>query len=1066
MLRTQPWEAGATNPQIKSLQELKSLRQRLVDDVDRGKPTLVICGHTACEASASDRVVRRVKQHLLLHDLVEKVNLRVTGCHGFCEMGPSIITEPQGAFYTQLHHYHVPRIIDAVLEGKYVEQLLYKDPVTGRPYFDYNDIPFFKKQRRSLLRRNEQIDPIRLLNYLAIGGYGGLERVLENPDPHWIIDEVKRSKIRGRGGAGFPTGRKWELASLQNGGRGKYVVCNADEGDPGAYMDRSILEGNPHSVIEGMIIGGIAIGAEEGVVFVRHEYPAAIKQTLIAARVAREYGLLGKNILGTGLDFDIQIIKSAGAFVCGEETALIRTVEGFVGEPKQRPPYPIEKGIHGKPTCINNVETWANIPLILQHGGDEYAQVGTEGSTGTKVFSLVGKIRNTGLVEVPMGTTIGEIVYDIGGGAQDGSTIKAIQIGGPSGGCIPADRFDLPIDYDSLREAGAIMGSGGMIVMDQDTCMVDVAKYFMTFLEDESCGKCFTCRKGTQRMRELLDDVSRGAATLETLDLLEELAKTVQSTTMCGLGQSAPNPVLSTLRYFRHEYERHIVDKRCDAFVCKELVAAPCQSGCPIGTEVWRYVAHIARGEYEEAYRAIRETNPFPSICSRVCDHKCEMRCRLGTTGEDPIAIRALKRFVTDNVEPSAYQPARCADKRDQRVAIVGAGPAGLTAAHLLSLDGYQVTVFDANDEPGGMLMLGIPSYRLPRDVLRREVNALIGDDVTLKMNTVLGRDITIDGLFDDGFEAVFLAIGALASQRLRVQGEDAAGVVPSIEFLEQFNLHGKSLARGRVGVIGGGNSAVDAARVALRQEGVEKVTIIYRRTRAEMPAFQEEITAALDEGVALETLLSPLSVVTEEGNLTALTCERNELGERDASGRRRPVPIEGSEVRIDLDTLIVAIGEKPALEGIVNREGGPKATLWGTLAVDAGTLATSRPGLFAGGDLVTGPNTVVDAIAAGKRAAVVIERYLRGETLRAPASHGRPSTYVEPAAPDDHFAGAARLRVPHAPAQARAHSLVEVEGAVGEVAARREALRCLRCDLEFTRTATEPEAVTRASGE
>lgn len=1052
-------------PELTSTDDLRQLRTRLVDNSGDAKPTIIVCAGTACQASESYRITRRVKQYLLMNDLVETINLRITGCQGFCEMGPFILTEPQRAFYTKLHHYHVPRIVDAMLHDKYVDELLYKDPATDERYYDYNEIPFFSKQQRTLLGENQKLDPIRFFDYVAKGGYSALEKVLANPDAAWVLEEIKRSKLRGRGGAGFSTGTKWELAS-QKVSSEKYVVCNADEGDPGAYMDRSILEGNPHSVLEGMLIGGVAMGATEGFVFVRHEYPLAIKNTLIAIRNAREYGLLGKNILGSGIDYDINIVKSAGAFVCGEETALIRTIEGFIGEPRQRPPYPIEKGIYGKPTCINNVETLANVPIIIQNGADEYTKVGTPESTGTKVFSLVGKIRNTGLVEVPMGTLIREIVYDIGGGAQDGRKIKAVQIGGPSGGCIPQKDFDLPIDYDSLTGAGAIMGSGGMIVMDDHTCMVDVAKYFMNFLQDESCGKCFTCRKGTQRMYELLDDITRGDGTPATLELLEELAQAVKDTTMCGLGQSAPNPVLSTLRYFRDEYDRHILDKRCDAFVCKDLVGAPCQSACPIGTEAWRYVAHIAAGDYEKAYEALREANPFPSICARVCDHKCEHRCRLGTTGEDPLAIRALKRFVTDNVDPGSYVPPRTAKKENKKVAIVGAGPAGLTAAHLLSLGGYSVTLLDANPEPGGMLLLGIPSYRLPRDVLKKEIAALIDENITLRMDTVLGRDTSIDELFGEGFDAVFLAMGATKSRLLGIDGEEAGGVYPSIEFLKEFNLNGKALAKGHVGVIGGGNSAIDAARISLRQEAVDKVTIIYRRTRDEMPAFPDEIEAAIEEGVVLETLLSPTKVLSSDGRVSAVECVKNQLGTRDASGRRRPVPIQDSEHTVQLDTLIVAIGEQPDIDGLFKEEAsGLNATKWGTLDSVPETLATGRRGVFAGGDVVTGPNTVVDAIAAGKKAAVSIVQFLSGEELRPAVSGSRPTVYVEPTAAPEGRKSRSRPREARAPLAERTASFVEVERALNADAARSEAGRCLRCDLEFTQPSPVEVGVKIASG-
>ncbi|MGB2959740.1 MAG: NADH-ubiquinone oxidoreductase-F iron-sulfur binding region domain-containing protein, partial [Bacteroidota bacterium] len=650
---------AATPQRLASIEALRALRIRAGSNHDPHSPTIIIPAGTCGQASGANDLIRAAKREVLNRRLTGRIHLRVTGCHGFCQMEPSVLIEPQETFYPRLRMDDIPRIVDAVLRGDLVRDLLYRNPATGEQIEKQSEIPFFREQVRTILSRNERIDPIRILHYIEAGGYEALATVLERGDPTWVVEQVKLSGLRGRGGAGFPTGRKWELLAQQRNGRGKILVCNADEGDPGAYMDRSVLEGNPHSIIEGMIIGAFATGATEGVVYVRNEYPLAIKHLIIALRQAMDMGLLGSEILGTGFSFDINLVKGAGAFVCGEETSLIRSVEGKMGEPRQRPPYPVQRGIDGKPTAINNVETWANIPVIIATGGQEFQQVGATRNSGTKIFSLEGKVKNTGLVEVPLGVTIGHIVNDIGGGSAGRARIKAVQTGGPSGGCIPARMFDLPIDYDSLVSAGSIMGSGGMIVMDENTCMVDVAKYFMAFLKDESCGKCLTCRKGTQRMYEILEDIVLGRGRPDHVGLLEELALVVKDASMCGLGQSAPNPVLSTLRYFREEFERHIHQKRCDAFVCKELVAAPCMSACPIGTESWRYIAHIARGEFEEAYQAIRETNPFPSVCARVCNHPCEERCRVGTHGGQAIAIRALKRFITDRVDPSVYRPVR-----------------------------------------------------------------------------------------------------------------------------------------------------------------------------------------------------------------------------------------------------------------------------------------------------------------------------------------------------------------------------------------------------------------------
>ena len=575
---------------LKSIDDFNALQARMLADRDPNIPVIVIPAGTCGQASGANDLIRIAKRELLARGLTDKIHLRITGCHGFCQAEPSVLIEPHGTFYPRVGPREMARIVGAVACGDILEDLLWKDPKTRKRVGRQRDIPFFRGQTRSILSRNEKVDPIRVYNYVEHGGYAALVKVLTQGNPQWVMEEIKASGLRGRGGAGFPTGLKWELLAKQPNGRGKFLVCNADEGDPGAYMDRSVLEGNPHSIIEGMLIGAFASGATDGVVYVRTEYPLAIKHLVIALRQARELGLLGEDILGTGFFFNIRMVKGAGAFVCGEETALIRSIEGKMGEPRQRPPFPVEKGIQGRPTAINNVETWANVPIIITRGAREFAKIGTPRNTGTKIFSLVGKVKNTGLVEVPMGITIGEIVHDIGGGPSGRAEIKAVQTGGPSGGCIPSSMFDLPIDYESLTEAGSIMGSGGMIVMDENTCMVDVAKYFMKFLKDESCGKCFTCRKGTQRMWEILDDISKGKGTHGHLDLLEELALVVKDTSMCGLGQTASNPVLTTLRYFRDEYLTHLERRFCPATVCRELftyrVLAEKCTGCALCVKV------------------------------------------------------------------------------------------------------------------------------------------------------------------------------------------------------------------------------------------------------------------------------------------------------------------------------------------------------------------------------------------------------------------------------------------------------------------------------------------------
>ena len=607
---------------IACVEDFIHFRQLITDEPDEGKPCLVISAGTCGQASGANDIIRVTKRYIVEHDLHDQVVLRITGCMGFCEMEPFILVEPGNIIYPKPELPDVPKIIDSAIEGRVIEEMAYREDEGQRMGGSVFEVPFVKNQTRTILDKNQKLDPIRILNYLRNGGYAALEKVLLNPDPVWIIDEITKAGLRGRGGAGFPTGRKWEAArTAGNGTAPKFVVCNADEGDPGAYMDRSLLEGNPHSIIEGMIIAGIAIGARQGYVYVRSEYPLAIKHARIAIRQARDMGILGESVMSTNLDFDIEIIKGAGAFVCGEETALIRSIEGRIGRPEQRPPYPVEKGVWGYPTCINNVETLANVPVIINKGAAEYAQVGVEGNRGTKIFSLVGKIRNTGLVEVPFGTSLRDVVYAIGGGPLAGKKIKAVQTGGPSGGCIPEHMFDLPIDYESLAEAGSIMGSGGMIVMDEDTCMVDIARYYTNFLQAESCGKCSTCREGLQRMNEILSNIAEGRGNMEDIALLEELGGVVRDASLCGLGQTAPNPVLSTIRYFRDEYIAHIVEKRCPAGVCKALIrymideeqctgCGVCKKSCPQGA---------IEGEPKEPHIIAQDTCVKCGICYELC---------------------------------------------------------------------------------------------------------------------------------------------------------------------------------------------------------------------------------------------------------------------------------------------------------------------------------------------------------------------------------------------------------------------------------------------------------------
>ncbi len=569
---------------LESREDLNQFRNSLRSDASsHAKQIVSLCGGSGCGAYGTETVHQSLRDELQRHNLQDDVTVKFSGCHGFCEKGPIMVIHPEGIFYSRLKSENIPEIVEKTIKkGEVIDALVFKDPVAKQKIIHEKDIPFYQLQQRIILGNNARIDPTRIEDYIAVGGYAALEKALFSMQPEEIITEVKQSGLRGRGGGGFPAGIKWETCRRQEGE--KHIICNADEGDPGAYMDRSLLEGNPHSVLEGMIIAAIAIGSHSGYVYVRHEYPLAVKNLTTALISAEKFGLLGPNILGSGFDFDVHISRGGGAFVCGESTALMASLEGKPGRPRAKYIHTVEKGFHQNPSTLNNVETWANVPVIINNGAKWYAAIGTEKSKGTKIFSLVGKVANTGLVEVPMGTSLRRIIYDIGGGIPKRKKFKAVQTGGPSGGCIPKQFLDLGVDFDELARVGSMMGSGGMIVMDQDTCMVDLARYFLDFLKEESCGQCVPCREGIKQMLAILTDICTGEGRAGNIELLEDLGMMVQKFSLCGLGTSAPNPVLTTLLYFRDEYEAHIQDKKCPAGVCKplfhyEIDAAAC-TGC------------------------------------------------------------------------------------------------------------------------------------------------------------------------------------------------------------------------------------------------------------------------------------------------------------------------------------------------------------------------------------------------------------------------------------------------------------------------------------------------------
>jgi NADH-quinone oxidoreductase subunit F len=865
-----------------------------------------------------------------------------------------------------------------------------------------------------------------------------------------VIEEVNKSGLRGRGGAGFPTGRKWEFCRNATGSQ-KYVICNADEGDPGAFMDRSILEADPHAVIEGLTIAAYAVGASEGYIYARAEYPLAVSRLHTALNQARERGFLGNNILDSGFNFTVHLKEGAGAFVCGEETALIASIESLRGMPRPRPPFPAQSGLDGKPTIINNVKTLASVPVIIERGADWFANIGTEKSKGTVVFALTGKIANSGLVEVPMGTPLSRIIYDVGGGIPRDKRFKAVQTGGPSGGCIPARFIDLPVDYESLKGLGSIMGSGGMVVMDETTCMVEIARFFLSFTQDESCGKCTPCRLGTKQMLEILTRITEGKGREEDIDTLLTIAATVKECSLCGLGQTSPNPVLTTINYFRDEYEAHIKEKKCPAAACDALMISPCQHTCPVGINIPKYVAHIAAGEYREATDTIRERNPFPAICGRICHHPCEARCRRGEL-DDPVAIRELKRFAADwYFEHITEDPEPFPQTKSQRAAVVGAGPTGLSCAYFLAQMGYPVTVFEALPIGGGMLSVAIPEFRLPHEMIQKEIDFIAKKGVEIRYNTPINVNFTVEDLRKDGYNAVFIASGAQRSQRVGIPGEleDTAGFYYGLRFLRDIKLGRQVNVGHRVAVIGGGNVALDTARSALRL-GADEVNIFYRRSREEMPVTEVEYDQAIAEGINVNFLVSPTRIESENWQVTGLQCIRMSLGEPDESGRRRPIPIADSEFFVPADTVIAAVGQAPDLSFLpVDSE--LERTRWETLVVDSNSLATNVSGIFAGGDFVTGPAMIIDAVAAGRRGAIAIDKYLKGDVSKVQMYDLKTKIVGELAKQDieESWEEQPRVSTLTLPVPKRKASFDEVELVLSVKRAGQEAKRCLRCDLE-----------------
>jgi NADH-quinone oxidoreductase subunit F len=1048
MMRTQKIIRG----ELSAIKE-KILKERALKEGEKSARVTVHMG-TCGIASGADKVLAGLEAAVRESGRKDIV-ITTSGCVGLCsmeplitverfDMAPVVYCEVDEASAAEIFTAHVEegRVLakKALAEGAVIDAEKGTAPAASSAAIPHvSEMPFFSMQKSLVLSNRGVISPDDIDEYISRDGYQAVAKALLDMTPKQIVDEVKASGLRGRGGGGFPTGVKWTFAAGTENDT-KYVLCNADEGDPGAFMDRSVMEGDPHKVIEGMIIAARAIGSHQGYIYCRAEYPLALEKLGNAIEQATEKGLLGKDILGSGFDFNLEIYMGAGAFVCGEETALIASIQGMRGTPRPRPPFPAVSGLWQKPTILNNVETYANVPGIILQGSDAFSGIGTAGSKGTKVFALTGKVRRTGLVEVPMGTSLGDIIYNIGGGIPGDKPFKAAQLGGPSGGCIPAKHLNTKTDYDAIMKAGAIMGSGGLIVMDHDTCMVDMARYFMEFCQDESCGKCTPCRVGTKRMLQILERICAGEGRDGDIELLIDLAHTIKDTALCGLGQTAPNPVLSTLENFRHEYEAHIYDKHCEAAACTKMFKSPCQHTCPVGMDIPTYLELIQANCLDEAWEVLKETNPFPSVCGRVCSHPCEAKCRRGDA-DAPVAIRDLKRYITDHANRLKQEPIPIT--RKERIAVVGGGPSGLTAAYELKKRGYAVTVLDDKEKPGGMLRYGIPSFRLPREVLDAEIQDLLDTGIELKSGTCVGKDVTMASLVSD-FDAVYLAVGAHESWTTGTPGEDAEGVLGAVAFLKDVNA-GKRVAVGKnVVVVGGGLTAMDAARTA-RRLGAEKVTVAYRRTLLEMPVPPEELTECAAENIRVMELVAPTAYTTDNGRVTGVSLGKMVLGAFDDSGRRRPILSSEEGELIPADTVIMAIGNKADLAFVGSFQADLVAK--NRIVVTRGGR-TTHDQIFAGGDIIDGSSLVIEAIRDGQKSASAIDSAIRAKNgeppWRAPARKRRDVT-LDPVEGADQFP---RTPLPEQEPNKRIQNFEEVGLGYTAEMARKEASRCLRCHL------------------
>jgi NADH-quinone oxidoreductase subunit F len=1047
---------------IQSMPDLDKIRRYSWASVVPHKPMISVGLGTCGIGNDADKVFDAFD--VMIRRKKSEVVLKRAGCFGFCAEEPLVMLYVPGKPVLLFSRFTVKQcaeVLKAATDPQALDKLATKarakietwDFVTSKASFgrgfpatpQWDEIPFFKGQKKVVLRDCGLIDPESIKDYIAVGGYAAFVKAVSSMTPKDVIETVKASKLRGRGGAGFPTGRKWELMQAQSAPH-KYIICNADEGDPGAYMNRNEIESDPHMLVEGMAIGAYAMGAGSGIVYIRAEYPLAVERMHKAIQAARAYGLLGRNILGTEFSFDIGIIQGAGAFVCGEETALIASAESKAGRPLPRPPYPAQRGLNSAPTNINNVETLCNVPAILSAGPEWFTGFGTAQSSGTKVFSLVGKVKNTGLVELPLGTPLETIVYGMGEGTGSTSKkIKAVQTGGPSGGCLPVCHLKTPVDYESLAALGAIMGSGGMVVMDQDNCMVDVARYFVGFTAAESCGKCTSCREGLSQSLRILTTISKGEATEKDIAELESLAHVIRDSSLCGLGQTAANPVLTTLKYFKEDYLEHIRERRCSAGACENLYLALCENSCPLHMNIPGYLALLKDGRIEDAFELTLRDNPFPGSIGRVCHFHCQMRCRREDL-DQAVAQNEIHRYLADTMYKMGKEKVIYKKLIDEQlpatgrnIAIVGAGPAGLTAGFYLARLGHDVTIYDRHKKAGGIMRYGIPAYRLPREVMDKEVDFIRKLGVRFVFETQVGKDIALEALAKRN-DAVIIAIGAQEDQKIGLPGEDLKGIYPGYHFLEAFNMKQAGVPGGKTLIIGGGNVAIDAARTLWRIGS--DVTVAYRRGRGEMPANVTELDGAESEGVRFMYMMAPEAFLgDDDGRVRAVRFQKMKPGSLDQSGRPTPVPT-GQTIEVPCDAVILAIGERVGSKDLA--KSGIECARNGTVRVDAFTQMTNVSNIYAVGDAVTGPATASEAMGLAKRAAQAIDKDLTGADRFGRLFRKFDYGMEVPLNP----VKSTKVKVRTIPVKERRGNFMEIAQGYSGQQAHGESLRCLRCDV------------------